>query len=113
MRFIGEILVFLTILVTVPFVFGCSGSPTSTQAPLINSGKSKASIMTRYEFSLAVVGKTMDQVIAAVGRPEKTSESEGRTIWDYSNRTSHPVTGEIDPLAQVIFKDGLVTDALF
>jgi hypothetical protein len=110
--------------ILIPFLFafpiftGCSGSAEPTSTPSthrtpINSGEIKTGVMTRYEFSLAVMGKTPDEVTAVVGKPDRTSESEGRTIWHYSKRSKHPLTDEIDPSVQVAFKGGVVVDVLF
>ena len=94
---------------------GCSDRPgaTSGQSTPANSSEPKNAAVTRYEFSLAVMGRMPDEVTAAIGKPERTSESEGRTIWHYSKRTLHPQTGEIDPSVQVVFKNGVVVDVLF
>jgi hypothetical protein len=108
----------------IPFLFafpitnGCSGpaEPTpapSTQATPVNSGEIKTGLLTRYEFSLAVKGKTPEEVTAIVGKPDRTSESEGQTIWHYSKRSKHPLTDETDPSVQVVFKGGVVVDVLF
>jgi hypothetical protein len=104
-----------------PVIGGCSGQPEPTTAratlakPISSedTGKSKAAVMTRYEFSLAVMGKTPDEVITAVGKPDRTSESEGRVVWYYTNRSTHPLTGQTDSSTQVWFKGGVVVDVVF
>jgi hypothetical protein len=104
---------------------GCSGqqgptdrrpspdTPVSSDVTGKAAGKAKAALMTRYEFSLAVMGKTPDGVIAAVGEPDRRSESEGRQVWSYTKRSTHPLTGEVDPSVQVLFKGGVVVDVSF
>lgn len=54
-----------------------------------------------------------NDVIAAVGQPDRKGESEGRPVWYYTNRSIHPVTGDIDLSTQVWFKDGVVVDVRF
>jgi len=81
-------------------------------ATTIQSGKGGGGVVTRTytreEFRTAVVGKTEAEVIAAVGKPDSTSDS-GTKMWIYKNRTTDPVTGKTDPSAFVHFgRDGAV-----
>lgn len=106
-----------------PIIADCSSSheperPRSGALPAAakssdGTGKSKAAVMTRYEFSLAVMGKIPDEVLAAVGKPDRASESVGRSVWYYTNRSTRPSTGQIDPSTEVWFKDGVVLDVKF
>lgn len=64
--------------------------------------------MTREEFRKLLVGKTKDEVIAAVGRPEQTSDGV-MSLWSYYDRTVDPVTGKVDAVAHVHFdRSGVV-----
>ena len=64
-------------------------------------------IMTRDEFRRTVMGKTPDQVVKAVGRPNRTQEFAGMA-WVYDERTKDPVTGNVDTFAIVAFHGGVV-----
>jgi hypothetical protein len=49
--------------------------------------------MTREAFEAAVKGKTRDEVIQAVGRPDTTRDGDaGSVMWFYNNRTIDPIT---------------------
>ena len=79
----------------------CAGCP----APKATAPASKAAAtLTRDEFKAKVMGKTAAEVIAAVGKPDDTSEGAIRT-WKYRDRTTDPVTGKTDALAFVYFGD--------
>lgn len=66
---------------------------------------------TRAEFRERVVGKTPDEVIEAVGRPDSTAENDGPFFrsarWEYRRRTVDPATGRVDPVARVEFRNGV------
>lgn len=84
---------------------GRSGSAESAR-PAARSGETTAgadSVMTREQFRTAVMGKTAEQVIAAVGRPESTSDYSTVSAWYYEKKTKDPITGKIDISAQVLF----------
>jgi outer membrane protein assembly factor BamE (lipoprotein component of BamABCDE complex) len=54
------------------------------------------------------MGKTQQEVIQAVGKPDVTQET-GFTTWYYNSRTLDPVNGRVDYNAQVVFdEDGKV-----
>jgi hypothetical protein len=62
----------------------------------------------RREFGELLLGKTEDQVIAAVGWPDRTEEmAKGRSAktWFYSGRVRNPGTGKAET-AIVEFEDG-------
>jgi hypothetical protein len=66
-------------------------------------------LLMRADFEAKVLGKTADEVLAAVGRPDSTQEGTGRSpVWYYKNRTVDPVTGKTDWMIQVVFADGRV-----
>lgn len=68
---------------------------------------------TRDEFRALVMGKTKDEVIAAVGKPDKTQEDRTAEYWYYDKRTYDPVAEKNDNRVQVVFKDGIVTGVNF
>jgi len=68
-------------------------------------------VYTREEFKTLVMGKTPEEVIAAVGQPDSTQERPDgtQTTWHYDNRvtnsaTTKPSTGILE------FKDGKVAE---
>lgn len=71
---------------------------------------SSKSVMSRDEFTRAVQGRTPDQVIAAVGRPDRTSTGgEGglTQYWYYDDAAKDPITGKVGKV-QVVVEDGKV-----
>jgi hypothetical protein len=55
-------------------------------------------VWTRDEFRAAVMGKTPEEVIAAVGRPSDTSDAPDGSpeTWYYWGRVTNPATGKAD-----------------
>jgi hypothetical protein len=70
-------------------------------------------IYARAEFKELVMGKTADEVIAAVGKPDRTEADEFGTYWHYRGRTTDPVTGKTDPDTRLEFKEGRVSEVNF
>ncbi len=68
---------------------------------------------TRDEFKRLVVGKTRDEVIALLGKPKATQQSGELEFWDYVGRTTDPVTGKTDDVAQVEFEGDRVSGVTF
>lgn len=68
----------------------------------------KPAMMTRDEFKAAVMWKSSDDVIKAVGKPRRTSESGTSSYWYYDGVSKDEITGKTDHNVQVIFEDGLV-----
>jgi hypothetical protein len=68
-------------------------------------------VYTREEFRDLVMGKTPDEVAAALGRPDETSEAGGVVRWTYRGRVRDPAPGEAPatPVA-VVFRDGQVAE---
>lgn len=88
----------------VPFA-GCQDRPAG--GGVVTPAAVTKTVYTRDEFRKLVVGKTPDEVIAAVGKPDDTSES-GSVSWTYMYRTKDPITGKTDVSAIVVFEDGRV-----
>ena len=65
---------------------------------------------TRDEFKTLVMGKTEAEVIAAVGRPDSSSQDGDRIKWTYRKRTIDPATGQVDAAIFVQFTDGKVSN---
>ena len=67
-------------------------------------------VYSRPEFSRLVLGKSEEEVIDAVGRPNETSEDDDARYWHFKKRTLDPLTHEMDTDVQVIIKGGKVTN---
>ena len=65
-------------------------------------------LYTRDEVRKLLVGKTADEVLQAVGKPDSTSETALGAYWYYRHKTTDPVTGQTDANAQVCFSNGQV-----
>lgn len=68
--------------------------------------------MARDEFKKAVIGRTPEEVTAAVGRPDRTVGDSDPT-WFYSNRTIDPANGKVDGMIRVRFTGGKVSGVVF
>ena len=91
------------ILLLATSLFACSG-PSGTSEPARPQ-------YTRDQFQARIMGKSVDQVIASVGRPDTTQENSGQWYWYYSC-SYDPITGRGDTHVQVVFtccgRDGVV-----
>jgi hypothetical protein len=70
-------------------------------------------VFAREDFSRRVMGKSADEVLEAVGRPDVTSDDGGTLFWHFKNRTRDPVTQAEDTDVQVVIKDGKVANVNF
>lgn len=68
---------------------------------------------SRDEFRQLVVGKSRQEVLDLLGRPQATQEGDGFEFWDYQGRTFDPVTNRTDHNAQVEFQNGRVSNVTF
>jgi hypothetical protein len=70
---------------------------------------------TREEFKKLVMWKTMDEVKALLGAPDRTRDAAGGVVrWHYNHRSVDPTNGKPDILAEVNFdKDGVVASVNF
>lgn len=73
--------------------------------------------MTRDQVRAAVVGKTPQQVINALGRPARTTNGDKpNSRWTYYNASVDPVSGKVDPSLEIQFGDDdppTATSAIF
>ena len=65
-------------------------------------------VYLRDAFTASVLGKSENQVLDAVGKPDGTSEDAQATYWHYRHRTQNPTTGETDSDVQLVFERGRV-----
>lgn len=64
--------------------------------------------ISREEFRKRVMGKTPDEVIAVIGKPDRTADDGPTVYWYYKNRSFDPVTNRTDETTQVCFRRGVV-----
>lgn len=100
---LGIIVALFAVTVTAALVVRPTTSRTSTPA---------GAAYTRDEFRSLVVGKTPDEVRAAVGSPDSTSDTEGGVFWYYKNHTRDPANGTADR-TQIVFRGGVVSAVNF
>jgi hypothetical protein len=67
-------------------------------------------VFAREEFTRRVMGKTEDEVISAVGRPDETSDDNDARYWHFKKRTRDPLTQAEDTDVQVVIKQGKVAN---
>ena len=53
-----------------------------------------------------VIGKSPEEVLSLLGKPNSTREYEGWFIWTYENCTFDPVANRIDVLTTIEFRKG-------
>jgi hypothetical protein len=70
-------------------------------------------VYTRDVFKALVMNKTTDEVIVAVGRPDSTVDLGNRPLWIFNNRTTDPITGNLDPTATVTIEGGRVVSVVY
>ena len=70
----------------------------------------KNKVYTRDEFRALLMGKTEQEVIDLVGRPDSTDDNRGpdRKVYTYKRRTHDPISSSDDLHAYVYFEDGKV-----
>ncbi len=65
--------------------------------------------LPRDQFRSLVSGKTEQQVIGALGKPDETQDQEGLgKLWYYRNVAPDPTTGKKTALVQLVFEGGVV-----
>jgi hypothetical protein len=95
------------------------GPPVAVQGgPVGGPGQAKTKaaegkrVYIRDEFRQLVMGKTPDEVLAAVGRPDETAEGGGVTRWTYRDRVrAAPGEGAASPV--VVFRDGKAAEVVY
>lgn len=87
--------------------FGCFGNAPPSLTP--------AKTWTREEFKTLVVGKTKEDVLKTLGKPEHTDEYSTFDIWTYRRVTRDTITDKIDFGARVRFAkpSGTATEVEF
>ena len=76
-------------------------------------GKVNTGVMMQDELRKAVMGKSKDEVMKLLGKPDTVMNfSDVRSTWFYNNRAKEPITGQVGD-AQLVFDNGVVTIAAF
>lgn len=87
------------------------GRPPAPPGRARPAAAAPASTVTRDRFTELVMGRTKEEVVAAVGRPDETSGNSdpGSGVWTYKGRTHDPASrGGADRYAFLHFADGVV-----
>lgn len=84
------------------------------QRPAAQAGSSPVAVahLSRDEFRALTLGKTMTEVVAAVGAPHSTAEDGSVTSWFYRNDVYDPISGNLGN-AHLVIVNGLVVKANF
>lgn len=70
-------------------------------------------IYEREEFKAAVEGKSQDEVLKLLGKPDRTSDTGPDSDWDYQELTYDKLTGKKDTSVRIVFRRGVVHHMLF
>jgi hypothetical protein len=86
--------------------------PAEAAPPDVPNEQSKAGdnhgVMSRPDFQNLVAGKSADEVLQILGKPDTTQDLGGMQIWYYQGKTRDPVTDNIDNMAQITFQHNYV-----
>lgn len=70
--------------------------------------------LPRDQFRAVINGRTKQQVLDALGKPDQTQDQEGLgELWYYNNAAIDPVTGKKTAIVQIVFENGTVTTVNF
>jgi hypothetical protein len=70
-------------------------------------------LYTREEFWQLVIGKTPDEVRAALGKPDEVKEDGDEVRWTYRGRIKDPEPGKAAPTPVVVFRDGKAAEVTY
>jgi hypothetical protein len=76
--------------------------------PAGNANDGTKKVYARDEFKELVMGKSFEELIAAVGQPDQSVDSGFGLTYHYLNRTKDPATDKIDPSVELWFENGKV-----
>ena len=70
-------------------------------------------VFLRQDFETKVIGKTPEQVMNVIGRPERTEETSALFQWKYDEVTRETATKKIDKITTVTFERGVAVKVEF
>jgi hypothetical protein len=88
-------------------------APVVVQADPAKGAKGITRVYTRQEFRDLVMGKVQDEVIAAVGKPDETSEDGDVVRWTYGGRVRDPGPGQPAATPVVVFREGKAAEVQY
>ncbi|VTR92541.1 unnamed protein product [Gemmata massiliana] len=84
----------------------CGGAGTKSEPKGAEQKQSEAKkVYSRDEFRQAILNKNQDDVIALIGKPNRTTESG---YWYYADIVKDPISGKLEDNIQVVFEHGKV-----
>lgn len=90
-------------------VVACGSHATTSTKKAATKAKAKSKLPTREEFRQAYMGKTKDEILESLGRPDSTTEySDKHHSWMYKNAKMDPISGKVDDYTRIEFLDGVV-----
>ncbi len=99
----------------------CDGVSTTTQStqkatpipPPEFRNASKVNVVSRSVFESSVVGKSAEEILLILGKPDQTQDIGGIKMWYYLEKTRDPITNNIDEMAQILFRGDLAFSVSF
>jgi len=110
------------VLALILLVAGCNKTAPTTAPPVVQPVPAPSApkpppppptLMTREECREKLLGKTPEEVIAIIGKPDRTMELTSQLTWFYKGMTRDKLTGKPDNRVQITFEDGKVKSITF
>jgi len=92
-----------------------AGAITILIVTAVGCGTQGSATVTREVFNESVVGKTPNEVLQTIGKPDRT-DGDGTNPgddWFYEQRTADAITGKTDSSAMVVFQHGRVDHVVY
>lgn len=86
---------------------GCAVGVTTTLA------KPEVKVYDREDFKKLVLGKTKQEVLDLLGKPDTTGQAGSSDSWSYLKRTRDSVTGKVDGRTVLLIRDDKVHDVIY
>lgn len=77
-------------------------------SPVDNGNSQRPNVILREDFRNMVMGKTQQEVIRAVGRPDNTNDLGSLVFWHYDMGAKDPASGKIDDVTVIFQKDVVI-----
>lgn len=115
-RVIERVLLVAALCIPAGFIAGCvQGCGQADPKPAVGKQGQAASgkKYSRDEFKRLVVGKTTDEVIKLIGRPQRTADLGQFEAWSYPGLTTDPISGRDDESTSLNVTKGRVSSVDF